>query len=89
MNKAILVIDMPNSCSECPCISLGFCNAVEKNGICKSVGNIYDKPNWCPLCEVPKRKGLFRQLPMYDTDIHYEQGYNACIDEIMKGNYAE
>lgn len=41
------------------------------------------KPDWCPLNPMPERKGLLKQLPMYDTDTHYEQGYNACIDEIL------
>ena len=85
--KAILVLEMPSSCLECPigedmsipietCIKCPF-------GKCVIDEKVMTRPNWCPLNPIPERKGLLKQLPMYDTDTHYEQGYNACIDEIL------
>lgn len=41
----------------------------------------------CPLREVPKKKDKDRTY--YDTDYNYALGYNACIDEIMKGSEEE
>ena len=89
MSKAILVMDMPSSCSECQLL-VGFIG--KEIAICTGTTSSkkYNYPNgcrpsYCPLREVPQKKGLFNQLPKYDTDIHYEQGYNACIDEILGG----
>lgn len=90
MSKAMLVIDNPKSCSECPCISLGCCNAVGGVGFCKTIYDIYDKPDWCPLREVPKKVETFNCEELCDVDDWYDSGYhngyNACIDEIMKGS---
>ena len=67
MNKAILVINMPNCCNECPiCASYAesafspreyWCTASENTDV-----NPHDKPNWCPLKEAPKKDEIYRQL---------------------------
>ena len=93
MNKAMLIMDMPECCADCRLSDEGkFCK-YENSQIFKLVENnegfmtenigLTKKPDWCPLREVPKRK-QGSGLPQYDTDIHYEIGYNACIDEIIK-----
>lgn len=95
MSKAMLIIDMPNSCDKC---ELGY-YADGRTLLCgykDKVGNEERKPDWCPLqeClvgkyegkiikEMPKRKGL-QGLTQFDTDNHYEMGWNACIDEILE-----
>lgn len=81
MSKAILVMDMPKNCNECDVICTKYYSALHNGDIA-----VLTKPNGCPLKELPQRKGLLNQLPMYDTDTHYEQGWNACIDEILKGS---
>lgn len=46
------------------------------------------KPDWCPLREVPKKKAPSQLPPMADMPMrytNYERGYNACLDEILKG----
>lgn len=94
MNKAILIMDMPDGCDECPFAS----HDDVKDAYCRIGNKVYsefiskripfddfirkNRPNWCPLREVPKKKPG-SGLPQYDTDIHYEIGYNACIDEIL------
>lgn len=35
------------------------------------------------LKPVPSKKGKHGELNHYDTDIHYEIGWNDCIDEII------
>lgn len=91
MAKAMLIMDMPDKCENCNQIkSLDrginlYCGITMKPiGFEESYG-MKGRQEWCPLREAPKKKGLFNQLPKYDTDTHYEQGYNACIDEILGG----
>lgn len=76
--KAVLVMDMPTNCSKCKLIFLqgigeAICNAVDWD----------DRPSWCPLRPLPQRKGKYGELHQYDTDFHYEIGWNECLDEIM------
>ena len=54
MKKAMLVIDMPNCCKQCPLLSLPHSLSFD---VCKATTNIVkdvygEKPEWCPLCEV-------------------------------------
>ena len=76
--KAILVLDdMPENCFKCKFQDWANCRIVKSCHIGDT------RPDWCPLKPMPERKGLLKELPMHDTDTHYEQGYNACIDEIL------
>ena len=87
--KAILVMDMPSSCLECPigkdmsmpietCIKCPF-------GKCVIDEETRTRPNWCPLKPMPIKKVLSGDV----TDIQktgkelMSIGYNACIDEIL------
>lgn len=85
--KAILVIDMPESCEECPfcddfyyCIpekAKGYVAFTEKSG----------RQEWCPLKPIPQKKteeGERKKYPFNDDlfwDL-YIQGWNECLDEI-------
>ena len=82
MNKCVLIMDMPSSCMECPigqnesipletCIRCPF-------GKCAIDAETETRPDWCPLRELPKKKSVY-------TNGHYSDGYNACIDELLKG----
>lgn len=84
MSKVIAVIDKPKSCEVCPCFEGGMFNGVcrlEKQTKSNTEKTI---PKWCPLREVPQKK----DYDYCDRSIWtYERiGYNACIDEIMKGS---
>ena len=86
MDKAILVIDMPSCCNECSiCASYTesafspreyWCVASENTNV-----DPYDKPEWCPLKEIPKKRegndSIYYQLG------DYEDGWNHCIDIIV------
>lgn len=88
MSKAILVIDMPKNCAECPLVEIHgdeyFCIPDDFNHY---LGDSYVKhsceqrPNWCPLKEMP-------QKPDYPpiNESSYVAGYNACIDKILEGS---
>lgn len=81
MSKAVLIMDMPSSCEECILRNEGACFPVSKeNSICGVYYTMKEgrKPDWCPLRELPKKKSVY-------TNGHYSDGYNACIDELLKG----
>ena len=82
MKKAILVIDMPSRCKDCPlCVSkevpLSFDEyycVVENLAV-----DAYDKLEWCPLKPAPEEVEV-----MWGSDAQeYQEGYNACIENIL------
>lgn len=78
MSKAILVMDMPTTCSECMLCDLnGCCLALKMVEFCEYR---YDqKQKWCPLREVPQK------MEQYGARDGIAIGYNQCIDEILGG----
>ena len=86
MSKAILVIDMPESCEKCPCfqgydILNAYCGKVEKI-IPFEEENGFAKPDWCPLKELPEKE--FNNLYLDEYSDGYDDGWNACLDKISK-----
>ena len=80
MAKAMLIVDMPSCCLECPCMNeLDECVAMKN----EDVGNVGRKPTWCPLREVPQKKKITIKESEYTNTKRI--GYNACIDEILGG----
>lgn len=84
MSKAVLVMDMPSSCNDCICRyvnTTGKTICMAKTEELKPKSN--KRPHWCPLRELPKKynKSYF---PDEYLDGHRD-GYNACIDELLKG----
>lgn len=83
MNKAILVIDMPEDCVEC-----NFCVELSAHDRCVAVGKsifTIKKPDWCPLQPLPEKYDMETAITR-DWDGEFEYGYNQCIDEILKGD---
>jgi hypothetical protein len=91
MSKAILIIDMPNSCNECKIRFddeySNWCpyDNPEPNGVWKYVEN-GTKPNWCPLKSVPEKQKI---SPYHFCNnmccTEREKGWNDCINEILGG----
>lgn len=77
--KAILTIEMPESCFDCPCESEYVCGAAQK----KLFYEEDRKPEWCPLKEMPQKWAYMNGEPWYHLT-EYEHGWNACIEEIEK-----
>lgn len=93
MPKAVLVMDMPESCKKCVfCRGLNACK-LKKYLAGDRICTIYTvdkqimeggKPDWCPLRELPEK------IP--DLEHGYENveksiirtGWNACLDAIAK-----
>lgn len=83
MDKAILVIDMPDSCIKCPvCASYQASAFSFREYWCSTNGKDvepYSKPEWCPLMPAPEE-----QLIWYGDDSQdWDKGYNACLREIL------
>lgn len=81
MSKAILVMDMPNSCAKCK-----FVEHEDEGWLTCSLCDyrmayVFERADYCPLRELP-------QKPDYPpiNEQSYVAGWNACIDEIMKGS---
>ena len=91
MAKAVLVMDMPESCKKCVfCRGLNACK-LNKYLVGDRICTIYTvdkqimeggKPDWCPLRELPEK------IP--DLEHGYENveksiirtGWNACLDAL-------
>lgn len=89
MSKAVLVLDMPESCDMCDLIEMVngkmYCG-VKGCGQCAE-DYIVCRPDWCPLREIPQKIGIEEALKMERAGCIADviNSYNACIDEIMKG----
>lgn len=82
MAKAVLVMDMPERCADCPLrssekTSYVCCYLTLKN---ISSTDYYDKkPDWCPLRELPEKKE--RRIGEHGERM-FRAGFNACLNEI-------
>ena len=88
MAKAVLVMDMPESCPDCRFFESDWreCYAISKR-YNRDVMTEEAKPNWCPLRELPEKKDTI----IYENDDWgtvnlktKDEGWNACLDEILK-----
>ena len=87
MSKAVLVMDMPSSCEKCRLHSFvgKDCDVVcQAKGTTQSYEDAYNgKPDWCPLKTMIEKKD--RNKVVGDYLRGRCDGYNACIDELLKG----
>lgn len=89
MAKAVLIMDMPESCGECPfCRGLNECK-VKKYLVRDRLFTIFTvdaqimeggKPSWCPLRELPEKANH----PAYCDNGRFDKGWNACLDTIRR-----
>lgn len=92
MAKAVLVMDMPEQvCQKCT-----LCYETENDDeyLCCATGKLLpdgEKPDWCPLRELPKKKEEFELLEcegsmekVWEFPSLKNKGFNACLDEILK-----
>lgn len=83
MSKAVLVIDMPDSCKDCDIMFKGdysdWCPWKDART------DVYDyiknntKPDWCPLKELPTKIEALKD--------DWSDGYNACLEGIEERPY--
>ena len=90
MAKAVLTMDMPQSCFQCRFLRID----TEYVGVIESCGALevgrqldtesYDKPDWCPLRELPEKIPEDNRNGGYSYSEGCDTGWNACLDEILK-----
>ena len=86
MSKSVLIIDTPESCSECMFRELSHCIVT---------GEMIET-DWCPLSPLPPHNDLTQYVRRGDTQsmLHmvqymYDSGWNAFRDELLKGKNNE
>lgn len=85
MPKAVLVIDMPESCADCQLAD------DDPNGLyCVPEDEYYDgkestedRASFCPLRQLPEKRRTIGDESKSDALI-MNAGFNACLDEILK-----
>lgn len=88
MAKAVLIMDMPESCWECNLnymIPLGSRLRCHAFALAKAIdSNTREKPDWCPLRELPERETEMTDADDLGRDYvrGTMDGWNACLDEI-------
>lgn len=95
MSKSILVIDTPEGCVRCDCChtkDYDFRERIDGEKICgienMNVDDYCDginlrKPDWCPLRVLPEKKDMEPGKTIIRAVQH--EGWNMCIDKILKG----
>ena len=85
MSKAVLVLDMPDSCMGCNFL---YCDAENNTESCQArekarIVNLEKeiKPDWCPLRPIPKKKRTIGTESENDK-LLMNCGWNDCIDAI-------
>ena len=95
MAKAVLVMDMPESCDMCDFVDdmqpprygerTLYCSAP---GIGEDVTDyVACRPDWCPLRELPEKKETVHSQECYENSYCTDEmkaGWNACLDRILK-----
>ena len=92
MAKAVLVMDMPEQvCQKC---TLCYETDNDDEYLCCATGKLLpdgEKPDWCPLRELPEKKEEFELLEcegsmeeVWEFPSLKNKGFNACLDEILK-----
>lgn len=97
MPKAVLVMDMPESCSKCKFMyefqEIKKCQLMNvlNNGASKLSQSTFTEKrhDWCPLRELPEKMEV---CGTYNSNYYakggkmpsYKTGWNACLDEILK-----
>lgn len=94
MAKAILVMDMPESCSKCKFLyefqGIKKCQLMNVlyGGASKLSQNTFTakRHKKCPLRELPEKMKVCGKYPQPDgITPSYKVGWNACLDKILKG----
>ena len=92
MPKAALVMDMPETCENCACKYPSYKDdalydcAITGKEIPINGGHYGEKPDCCPLRELPEREAEMTDADDLGRDYvrGTMDGWNACLDEILK-----
>lgn len=76
--KAILVIDMPSNCDECPLCDYEYNECKGKTDIKPKVWVSDERQPWCPLRELPNYEINNDKANQYHQ--RFCNGWNAMVD---------
>ena len=81
MSKAVLVMNMPECCADCPCSFFERDNPILNLicGVTREDAYNVGKPDWCPLRELPEKKEC--RIGEHGERM-FRAGFNACLNEI-------
>lgn len=84
MDKAILVIYMPDCCGECP-IHASYADSAFsiREYWCTTIGedvNPKIKPDWCPLKPAPEK---YESYYLHEWSAGYKIGWNDCVNYVV------
>lgn len=94
MSKALLILDMPKTCLDCifcfeldeginACCSVMFDE--KDSSLCREInckdGYCQNKPDWCPLKEIPEKKNIDCCYDLYKRG--RKIGWNECLEAIL------
>ena len=86
MAKAVLVMDMPESCFGCNLCHIDYeedrATCLAHETAIEVDSDTFEKPDWCPLLELPKHRNTTG--PMSAERLLLNAGYNDCLDEFLK-----
>lgn len=94
MPKAALVMDMPETCENCACKYPSYKDdalydcAITGKEIPINGGHYGEKPDSCPLRELPEKRRIVGKESENDK-LMMNAGFNACLDEILKERDAD
>ena len=86
MIKAVLIMDMPESCEKCPMLNGADECILQDEDANFAADTLEDLKEGCPLVELPERMDALKAATTGKDCLHpahYAQGFNACIDKIM------
>jgi len=85
--KAILVIDMPETCSKCELHGKDmegiYCEVCSEKDYIKEYKGI---PSWCPLKPMPEKKWVakgFDRIMENNKEHLMSLGWNDCLEELL------
>lgn len=93
MAKAVLIMDMPESCFGCNFLycdgdtNLDSCQAREKARPVDSA--TYEKPDWCPLRELPEKIPESKSEYEKVTTSVKRIGWNECLDTMLENGMSD
>lgn len=91
MSKAVLVMNMPECCADCPCSFFERDNPI-LNLICgvtqEDAYNV-GKPDWCPLRELPEKIPESKSGYEKVTTSVKRIGWNNCLDTMLENGLSD
>lgn len=89
--KGFIITDIAETCLDCQfCYEMNegietYCSIMDNpndTSLMREIDKDYcqDKPDWCPIKEVPDKKHLYAENGDRALDWEFNVGWNSCVD---------